>query len=268
MKWRLAERMLNKDSFVPLYYQLKEVLKDKIISGELEPETCIPSIRELCETHDISTTTAKQAISELVHEGLLYSVQGKGTFVSVRQWPMEYRETTYITDEMRLASRIRALGHEFWAEVLTIDRITCSNLVSAYLAIERDSEVLRIRRLKKAAGAPMLIETTFIPPDTAPGVEHADLSRSLFRVLRDRYAIVLKQSDETFRPVFLDSLEAELLGQPVGALAMLNERVSYAESSVPVLYAKSLIRGDMCKTYIDLTNMRKVKEMVINGSSF
>jgi len=260
--------MLNKDSFVPLYYQLKEELKDKIISGELEPETCIPSIRELCETHDISTTTAKQAISELVHEGLLYSIQGKGTFVSVRQWPMEYRETTYITDEMRLASRIRALGHEFWAEVLTIDRITCSNLVSAYLAIERDSEVLRIRRLKKAAGAPMLIETTFIPPDTAPGVEHADLSRSLFRVLRDRYAIVLRQSDETFRPVFLDSLEAELLGQPVGALAMLNERVSYAESSVPVLYAKSLIRGDMCKTYIDLTNMRKVKEMVINGSSF
>ena len=39
--------MLNKDSFVPLYYQLKEELKDKIISGELEPETCIPSIREL-----------------------------------------------------------------------------------------------------------------------------------------------------------------------------------------------------------------------------
>ncbi len=265
--------MLNKDSFVPLYYQLKEVLKEKIISGELEPETCIPSIRELCETYDISTTTAKQAISELVHAGLLYSVQGKGTFVSVRQWPMEYRETTYITDEMRLASRVRALGKEFWAEVLTIDRVTidrvtCSNLVSAYLAIERDSEVLRIRRLKKAAGAPMLIETTFMLPDTAPGIEHANLSRSLFRILRDKYGIVLKQSDETFRPVFLDSLEAELLGQPVGALAMLNDRVSYAESSMPVLYAKSLIRGDMCKTYIDLTNMRKVKEMVINGSSF
>ncbi len=63
---------------------------------------------------------------------------------------MEYKETTYITDEMRLASRIRALGHEFWAEVLTIDRVAASNLVSAYLAIEDDSEVLRIRRLKKS----------------------------------------------------------------------------------------------------------------------
>jgi len=31
--------MLNKDSFVPLYYQLKEVLKERILSGELEPET-------------------------------------------------------------------------------------------------------------------------------------------------------------------------------------------------------------------------------------
>ncbi len=260
--------MLDKDSFIPLYHQLKEGLKEKIVSGEWEPETCIPSIRELCETYDISTTTAKQAVSELVHEGLLYSVQGKGTFVSVRQWPADYKETTYITDEMRLASRVRALGKEFWAEVLTIDRVTASNLVSAYLAIENDSEVLRIRRLKKAAGAPMLIETTFISPAAAPGIEHADLSRSLFRILRDNYSIVLKESDETFRPVFLDSLEAELLEQPVGALAMLNDRVSYAESSTPVLYAKSLIRGDMCKAYIDLTNMRRLKEMVGNASSF
>ncbi len=260
--------MLKKDSFIPLYYQLKEELKEKIVSGEWEPETRIPSIRELCGTYDISTTTAKQAISELVHEGLLYSVQGKGTFVSVPQWPMEYKETTYITDEMRLASRIRALGHEFWAEVLTIDRVAASNLVSAYLAIEDDSEVLRIRRLKKVDGIPMLIETTFISPDVAIGIEEADLSRSLFRILRDEYGIVLKRSDETFRPVFLGSLEADLLGQSVGALAMLNERISYAESPTPILYAKSLIRGDMCKTYVDLTNMRKVKEMVVNASSF
>jgi len=225
--------MLKKDSFVPLYYQLKEELKEKIVSGEWEPETCIPSIRELCAIYGISTTTAKQAISELVQEGLLYSVQGKGTFVSVPQWPMEYKETTYITDEMRLASRVRALGHEFWAEVLTIDRVRASNLVSAYLAIENDSEVLRIRRLKKADGIPMLIETTFMPPDVASGIEEADLSRSLFRILRDGYDILLTRSDETFRPVFLDSLEAELLGQKVGALAMLNERVSYAETSMP-----------------------------------
>ncbi|MDD2202047.1 MAG: GntR family transcriptional regulator [Firmicutes bacterium] len=260
--------MLKKGSFVPLYYQLKEELKEKIVSGEWEPETCIPSIRELCAIYGISTTTAKQAISELVQEGLLYSVQGKGTFVSVPQWPMEYKETTYITDEMRLASRVRALGHEFWAEVLTIDRVRASNLVSAYLTIENDSEVLRIRRLKKADGVPMLIETTFMSPDVASGIEEADLSRSLFRILRDGHDILLTKSDETFRPVFLDSLEAELLGQKVGSLAMLNERISYAETSTPILYAKSLIRGDMCKTYIDLTNMRKVKEMVVNASSF
>lgn len=260
--------MLDKGSFVPLYYQLAEELKEKIISGEWEPETCIPSIRELCSAYDISTTTAKQAISELVHGGLLYSIQGKGTFVSVRQWPMEYKETTYITDDMRLASRVRALGQEFWAEVLTIDHVMASSLVAAYLAIENGSEVLRIRRLKKASGNPMLIETTFISPEKVPDIEDADLSRSLFRILGNRYGIVLRQSDETFRPVFLGSLEAELLDQPIGALAMLNDRVSYAESSEPVLYAKSLIRGDMCKTYIDLTNMRKVKEMVRNASSF
>lgn len=260
--------MLQKDSFVPLYYQLKEEIKEKITSGEWTPHTCIPSVRELCATYGISTTTAKQAISELVHEGLLYCVQGKGTFVASPQFPMEYRETTYITDEMRLASRMRALGHHFAAEVLSVDHIRASRLVGLYLAIEEGADVLRVRRLKRVDQRPMLIETTFISPNTAPELEKLDLSQSLFRILASTYGIVLKRSDETFRPVFLDSLEAELLEQPADALALLNDRISYADTPRPVLYAKSLIRGDMCKTYIDLTNMRSVKEAVKDGSSF
>ncbi len=260
--------MLDKSSFVPLYHQLQELLKTKILSGEWEPETCIPSLRELCDMYGISTTTAKLAINELIRDGYLYAVQGKGTFVAVSHWSMEYKETTYITDELRLASRVRAQGHSFRAEVLSIDVVKASALVSAHLAVDNGAEVLRIRRLKRAAEAPMLIETTFMATDTAPGIENCDLSRSLFRILRDQYHILLQKSDETFRPVFLGELEAELLDQSVGSLAMLNERVSYAKTSRPVLYAKSLIRGDMCKTYFDLTNMRKVKEMVCSEHSF
>ncbi|NLJ80207.1 MAG: GntR family transcriptional regulator [Firmicutes bacterium] len=260
--------MLKRDSVVPLYFQLKEILKEKIVSGHWQPETCIPSVREMCATYEISTTTAKQAVLELVQEGFLYSVQGKGTFVSGPQWPLEYKETTFITDKMRLASRVRELGHKFWAKVLTIDQVVATDLVTNYLALEEGSKVLRIRRLKKVDGAPMLIETTFLALDMAPGIETADLSKSLYRILRDNYHIVLKKRNETFRPVFLGGLEANLLEQKTGSLAMLNERISYADKPKPILYAKSVIRGDMCKTYIDLTNMRKVKEMVVDANSF
>jgi GntR family transcriptional regulator len=260
--------MLDRKSFVPLYHQLKEDLTKKIATGEWEPETRIPSVRELRAHYKVSSTTVKQALSELIQEGVLYSIQGKGTFVSIPQWPLEYKETTLITDEMRLASRVRARGKEFWAEVLTVERVLASNLVSTLLAIEDDSEVLEIRRLKKADGIPMLIETTFLSPGVADDIDEADLSRSLFRILRDKYGILLRRRNETFRPVFLEAPEAELLEQKEGALALLNEQVTYADTSKPVLCGKSLIRGDMCKTYIDLTNMRKVKEMIGQGSSF
>lgn len=259
---------LEKESFVPLYYQLKEEIKEKIQSGEWECHTCIPSVRELCETYEISTTTVKQALSELVHEGLLYTVRGKGTFVSPPHFPMKYGETTLISDDMRLATRIRSLGHQFAAEVLSVDHVKGSKMVSGYLSIQPGSDVLRIRRLKKVDSEPMLIETTFIATETSPLLENEDLGRSLFRLLSEKCGITLRKSKETFCPVFLDTVEAELLNQRVGALALLNERISFADTPTPILYAKSLIRGDMCKTYMDLTNLRSIKDMVSNASSF
>lgn len=260
--------MLEKASFVPLYYQLKEELKDRIASGVLKPHDRVPSVRELCEIHNISTTTAKQAISELVHEGLLYTVQGKGTFVSPSFFPVAYRETTLISDEMRLATRIRSLGSSFRAELLSLDDIPCPGSVAGHLAVEQGTKTYRVRRLKRVDEKPMLIETIFVPTATCPNLHEKELARAFFGLLSNYYGIKLVTSEETFRPVFLDSLEAELLEQPEGCLALLNERVSFASHSRPVLYARSMIRGDMCKLYIDLTNMRSMKDLSAGASSF
>lgn len=73
---------LDKHSSVPLYYQLKEYILEKIETGEYEPGSKIPSEMIFCEKHDLSRPTVRQAISELVAEGQLQIVKGKGTFVS------------------------------------------------------------------------------------------------------------------------------------------------------------------------------------------
>ena len=71
-------------SHIPLYYQLEQVLRKQILSGELTPSEPIPTERELCDEFDISRTTVRQALISLEREGLLKRVQGKGTFVSHR----------------------------------------------------------------------------------------------------------------------------------------------------------------------------------------
>ena len=260
--------LLQKDSFVPLYYQLKEIIKDKIEAEEWLPHSRIPSVRELSEIFNISTTTVKQAISELTHEGLLYSIQGKGTFVASHRFASGLPETTMISEEILLGTRVRQLGSEFSVKVLSADTIDCNRAMARTLQIDEESPVIRIRRLKCVDDAPMLIETTFIPTALCPGLEKEDLTQSLFRLIDSKYSIRLRKSFEGFRPVFLDTLEADLLNQTPGCLALLNERVSCADKEKPVLYGKSLIRADMCKMYIDLTQIRSIRDMVQSETSF
>ena len=68
----------------PIYLQIKKQLKDAIISGELEEDAQLPSIRFLAKELRVSVITTKRAYDELEREGFLHSVQGKGSFVAAQ----------------------------------------------------------------------------------------------------------------------------------------------------------------------------------------
>ena len=63
------EIQLDKNVPVPLYYQLKTAILDNIKSGTYEQGSMIPKEQDFCEILDISRTTVRQAMTELVHEG-------------------------------------------------------------------------------------------------------------------------------------------------------------------------------------------------------
>ena len=68
----------------PIYLQIKKQLKDAIISGELEEDAQLPSIRFLAKELRVSVITTKRAYDELEREGFLHSVQGKGSVVAAQ----------------------------------------------------------------------------------------------------------------------------------------------------------------------------------------
>lgn len=72
---------LNRDSPFPLYYQLMEIIRSYIEKMGLEPGDKLPSERELVQHFGISRMTMRQAINELVNEGLLVRSRGLGTFL-------------------------------------------------------------------------------------------------------------------------------------------------------------------------------------------
>jgi len=80
-----SKKILKKDSPVPLYIQLKEIIKEQIAEGVLRPQMPLPSERELCKIYDISHITVRQALVELTKEGFLFRVPGRGTFVKGKE---------------------------------------------------------------------------------------------------------------------------------------------------------------------------------------
>jgi DNA-binding GntR family transcriptional regulator len=90
---------------VPRYYQLQEIIRERIRNGEWTPGSSIPSERELCERYGISRMTARQAISGLETEGLLYREQGKGTFVGQGVIAQQLLQLTGFTEDMNARQR-------------------------------------------------------------------------------------------------------------------------------------------------------------------
>lgn len=74
--------IISNSSNIPLYEQVKEQIKNKIVSNELKSGELLPSIRNLAKDLRISVITTKNAYEELEKEGYVETVPGKGTYVA------------------------------------------------------------------------------------------------------------------------------------------------------------------------------------------
>ena len=82
MDFSVLNRKIDRNSPVPLYHQLKQLLMEEISSGELKPDTLLPPEMEICRMLNFSRPTVRQALNAMVLEGYLVRKKGKGTFVS------------------------------------------------------------------------------------------------------------------------------------------------------------------------------------------
>ncbi len=73
--------IINNSSMIPIYEQIVDQIKNEIISGELQENDILPSVRSLAKTLKISALTVKKAYDQLEDEGFTTTIHGKGTFV-------------------------------------------------------------------------------------------------------------------------------------------------------------------------------------------
>jgi GntR family transcriptional regulator len=224
---------------IPKYYGLKRHLLE--MTHTLPPGSAVPPERTLSVEFGTSRTTVRQALQELVVEGRLQRIQGKGTFVAKPKVAQALRLTSYTED-------MRAQGLEPASRLLEIGSMLADDVLSERLAIKPRSRVLRIERLRLANGEPMAIETTHLSAQRFPGLRrHLERSKSLYAILSETYGVTLLEAEETIETVPAPPREAHLLGTDVGLPLLLLSRHSLGEDGSPVEYVRAFYRGDRYK---------------------
>ena len=159
---------IRKDSTTPKHAQLRETLRAQIES--LQPDQPIPSEHELCAQYDVSRITVRKALADLIHEGLLYTVQGKGTFVAARKFRIEWAHEMagFHADMARrgLSVKVRILE-----QIL----VSADERVAAELNLNLGAPVVKLVRLRYVDDQPFDIATNFLPAQLFPGLEREDL---------------------------------------------------------------------------------------------
>ncbi|NIS80155.1 MAG: UTRA domain-containing protein [Anaerolineales bacterium] len=240
---------VNRESKVPLYQQLYEILRRKIQNAEWKPGDIIFPESELIELYQVSRSTVRKVLDILVHEGLIYRQPGRGTFVT--HPTLEQGMTRIISFTEDMIQR----GYEPGTEVLFAGVVPAPVEIAQKLEVEPGEELARIRRLRLADGEPMSVEDSLLVHRYCQGVlKHDHASNPLRRVLEQDYGIRLVRAKQVIRAILAPvDLAQLLLIKPRSALLLI-ERVTYSDQVIPVEFLRIYYRADRYSLYSELVN--------------
>jgi len=241
--------MINRNSPIPLYYQLIQKIKDQIESGVYEPGDTIPTEIELMEQFDLSRATVRQSILYLVNEGYLRRIKAKGTFVNTRP-----EKPKFIGTLKGFAQEMSQKGIPFSTKVLEKHVIPSPLKASEKLHIATESPVFHLHRLRFIHNEPVLIANSYIPENICRRIEDIDFEKnSLYEILEKEYKILLHHGRRDFEPAMLSSpQEVRLLNISSKTPILYVESIVYTQDNTPVEYVEIKMRG---RFTVDLIQM-------------
>jgi len=240
-----ATHALDKNGFIPLYYQIQRVLMEKIQSGALSEGDLLASEEELARVYQVSRMTARQALQGLKARGYALSQKGRGTFVTRPKLEENIMHLRGFTEDMKQRGMVPS------SQLLEQTVVKASEEIAESLKIEPETAVMKLRRLRLADGTPMALEASHIPLRPFPGLERINFAKqSLYYILRENYGVRVAWADETIEALPATREESELLTIPRRASVLSISRVIITTEQIPIEIACSRYRGDRYRALI------------------
>lgn len=235
---------LNKHSHIPLYQQLVQTLVAQINNNELQPGARVPSERELAEKMNVSRTTARLALDELVASGVVYREQGRGTYVAEPRMRGLLGFASFSED-------MRARGFTPSSKILKQEVIKADDKLQAMLRFPAGDRILHLVRLRLADDEPVALQSSYIPLALAPGLETKQLeNRSLFTILRSDYFVYPAWTEAEMEARKANANTAVLLNLEENDPVLVVRGLTYTDSFEIVESVETIYRGEGLALYI------------------
>jgi len=219
---------LKREPGRPLYAQVEEIIRKRLIVNYWKPGDALPSEFELAEELSVSQGTVRKALNDMVAENLLERRQGRGTFVS------EYTERRTLFLYFNLKSRDGEQSMPS-SRTLACEQRPATEKERNRLDLEPGAGVVAMHRVRELRGEPVIVERLTLPRDLFPGLGgDLKLPENLYRFYQGEYGITIAKASESVAAVAAGALEAQLLGIMPDAPLLEVDRVAVTIDGRPV----------------------------------
>lgn len=214
------------------------MVRELVEDGTFRTGDLIPSENEISRYTGISRMTVRRGLQDLVREGILEAVSGRGYSATARRIHLAGGVLRSFTRELK------GMGIHPQSRVLECRTVTEDPVVHVVFGKPAPMPLLKICRLRSGNGEPLAIETAWFDPVLVSGLEHEDLTRSIYETLRENYGIALHRAEQSIQACNVNPTQAELLGIAPGAAALKIRRTTRDRHGRIIEFVESVIRGD------------------------
>ncbi len=229
-------KKLDSSSAVPLYRQLKDRLQADYIEPDsgYQVDQAIPPEPELMRKYGVSRITVRNAVNELVKEGYLQKIQGKGTFVSsIKAYPMH--------TGAGFSATCARMNMQPSTVVVDMKVQPASEEDRAFFRLKPGESVICAKRLRLGDGMPVLLERLYLP-ERFSYLTPEDLEGSFYGILNSAYGGVVNHGPNWIELYRVHGSDAELLHLEEGEAVIRMEEFGYDRQNEPLHRTELLVR--------------------------
>jgi GntR family transcriptional regulator len=241
--------VLDRNSSSPLWTQFRDALRARILQGELAVGTKLPTEAEFGEQFGISRIVVREALADLVRNGLIYKIRGQGAFVSARE-----RDDDFVSTVLGFSDEMERKGRTVRTQVLIQELRAPTESEARALELKSGDQVVALKRLRSVDGELRLLVETAVPADLAPGLHRTRLeNRSLYDVLRRQYGLRIVRAERWIDAVLADAQSSALL-EITGHEPLLRiESVAFGANGRPLEHYSALHRCQSSRLHVQTT---------------